>query len=632
MKKFLENRLIGTKLALGFGSVLLLALVVGIFGITGVSTLHVRAEKVRLSNDLDDTVVDMRINLEHYVISGSEEDNKQVQHDISQLQGYLQTAEQLYSGVNVRNLTQQTQNNLADYQKTLTKLIAARTRWDGIDRNAVQYLQSIYTQYGQIIAQLRQHNDPQALTAALDVSNDWYALTTEMNKYISKKQDIPIELVTTRFQSVVNKTAALQLPNALNDTRQSILSLLGKYEDLGKINPEINKNLADAQNRLIELSAQMDKQIDAITTIQEQNSIEDGRKVSMLSIAATAIAILIGIFFSLFIRHLIVQPMNEVIKAVGNIANGDLTQNLSTDRKDELGQLYNHIGEMSKTLNKLISEVVSGVMNLSTTSEQLESISNQSQHMMQSQRDETDQVATAINEMSATVSEVARNAETAAEATTKTDNIIIQGNHIVNATAKTIDALASDIVSTSEAMEQLKLRTDNVGNVLEVIKTVAEQTNLLALNAAIEAARAGEAGRGFAVVADEVRGLASRTQSSAKEIEDLIVELQNGAQSSLDKMIGSRELSGKNAEQAKEVLTLFENISEQVRDVQDMNNQIATAAEEQSQVSEDINRSVENVRELADKTAEGSLESVNAVANLRQLSQQLKKLTDQFLI
>ncbi|WNJ97213.1 methyl-accepting chemotaxis protein [Vibrio ruber] len=632
MKKFLENRLIGTKLALGFGSVLLLALVVGIFGITGVNTLHVRAEKVRLSNDLDDTIVDMQIDLEHYVISGSEEDNKQVQHDISQLQGYLQTAEQLYSGVKVRNLTQQTQNNLADYQKTLTKLITARTRWDGIDRNAVQYLQSIYTQYGQIIAQLRQQNAPQALTAALDVSNDWYALTTEMNKYISKKQDIPIELVTTRFQSVVNKTAALQLPNALNDTRQSILSLLGKYEDLGKINPEINKNLADAQNRLIELSAQMDKQIDAITTIQEQNSIEDGRKVSMLSIAATAIAILIGIFFSLFIRHLIVQPMNEVIKAVGNIANGDLTQNLSTDRKDELGQLYNHIGEMSKTLNKLISEVVSGVMNLSTTSEQLESISNQSQHMMQSQRDETDQVATAINEMSATVSEVARNAETAAEATTKTDNIIIQGNHIVNATAKTIDALASDIASTSEAMEQLKLRTDNVGNVLEVIKTVAEQTNLLALNAAIEAARAGEAGRGFAVVADEVRGLASRTQSSAKEIEDLIVELQNGAQSSLDKMIGSRELSGKNAEQAKEVLTLFENISEQVRDVQDMNNQIATAAEEQSQVSEDINRSVENVRELADKTAEGSLESVNAVVNLRQLSQQLKKLTDQFLI
>ncbi|MDW6094395.1 methyl-accepting chemotaxis protein [Vibrio rhizosphaerae] len=632
MKKFLENRLIGTKLALGFGSVLLLALVVGIVGITGVNTLHVRAEKVRLSNDLDDTIVDMRIDLEHYVISGSAENNSQVQHDINQLQGYLQTAEQLYSGVKVKDLTQQTQNNLADYQKTLTKLIAARTRWDGIDSNAVQYLQSIYTQYRQIIEQLRQQNDPQAFTAALDVSNDWYALTTEMNKYISKKQDIPIELVTTRFQSVVKKTAALQLPDALDDSRKSILTLLGKYEELGKINPEINKNLTDAQNRLIELSIQMDKQIDAITSIQEQNSIEDGREVSMLSITATAIAILIGIFFSFFIRHMIVQPMNEVIHAVGKIAKGDLTQNLSTDRKDELGQLFNHIGEMSKTLNKLISEVVSGVMSLSATSEQLENISKQSQQMMQSQRDETDQVATAINEMSATVSEVARNAETAAEATTKTDNIIIQGNNIVNATAQTIDALASDIASTSEAMEQLKLRTDNVGNVLEVIKAVAEQTNLLALNAAIEAARAGEAGRGFAVVADEVRGLASRTQSSAKEIEDLIVELQDGAQASLDKMIGSRELSGKNAEQAKDVLTLFEDISEQVRDVQDMNNQIATAAEEQSQVSEDINRSVENVRELADKTAEGSLESVNAVTNLRQLSQQLKKLTDQFSI
>lgn len=632
MKKFLEDRQIGTKLGLGFGSVLLLALIVGMVGIFGVNTLLDRADKVRLSNDLDDTVVEMQRARELFVASGSSKDKDDLIRRTDVLAAFLKEGEKIYNGADVRELVKQTDQSLIEYKKALTILTDARKNWEAIDNEATRIRLNIFNEYDQIIKPLRQKNDIENLNTALDVANSWYALTSEINDHVIKKENIPLELVTTRFQAIINKTKNLQLSSDLQSRQQTILSLLSQYEDLGKRNPAVNAELVKAQKNLIALSTKMNDKIDSITLLQEKKSKSDGDRVSTVLITVTIIAILMGIFFALLIRHMIVKPMNDVKVAVEKISNGDLTQTLKTDRKDELGQLYNNIGTMSRTLNTLISEVITGVLNLSSTSEQLEKISKQGQTMMQSQKDETDQVATAINEMSSTVSEVARNAETAAEATTKTDNIVNQGNLKVSDTARSIESLASDLTVTSTAMEQLKIRTDNVGNVLEVIKAVAEQTNLLALNAAIEAARAGEAGRGFAVVADEVRGLASRTQSSAKEIEDLIVELQNGAQESLDKMLRSRDLSTQNAEQAKEVLALFANISEQVGYVQDMNNQIATAAEEQSQVSDEINRSVENVRQLADRTTEGSIESVAAVSNLRALSHQLKSLTDRFKI
>ncbi|MCW4631685.1 MULTISPECIES: HAMP domain-containing methyl-accepting chemotaxis protein [Marinomonas] len=632
MKKFLENRLIGTKLGLGFGSVLILVLIVGMAGISGVNTLLSRADKVRLSNDLDDALIDVRFARERFMLSGSSEDKNTLINRAEIFSTYVDKAKTLYNGADIRDIVKKTDMDLVEYKKAISTLAEARQKWEAVDNNANVIRDKIFDNYSGIIGQLSQSNDTDVLISAQDISRNWYALTFAINTYVSKKENIPLKLVTTDFQSIVAATQRLAVPDELNNVKQETLSLLSQYDTLGKSNPAVNNELMTSKDNIMAIASRMDKNIDLITVLQEQRSKEDGNTISLIVTAITAIAILMGIFFALIIRHMIVTPMKEVMAAVEKIASGDLTQQLHTDRKDELGRLYNNIGTMSTTLNTLISEVVSGVLNLSSTSEQLETISKQSQKMMLSQKDETDQVATAINEMSSTVAEVARNAETAAEATTEADKIVNQGNQMVSGVVASIGSLASDLTATSKSMEHLKTRTDNVGNVLEVIKAVAEQTNLLALNAAIEAARAGEAGRGFAVVADEVRGLASRTQSSAKEIEDLIIELQNGAQDSLEKMLTSRDLSTSNAEQAKEVLTLFANISKQVGYMQDMGLQIATASEEQSQVSEEINRSVENVRLLADETAEGSAESVRAVSNLRTLSHQLKSLTERFKI
>ncbi|WP_417526997.1 HAMP domain-containing methyl-accepting chemotaxis protein [Marinomonas shanghaiensis] len=632
MKKFLENRLIGTKLGLGFGSVLVLALIVGIAGISGVNTLLSRADKVRLSNDLDDALIDVRFARERFMLSGSSEDKNTLINRTEIFSTYVDKAKTLYNGADIRDIVKKTDMDLVEYKKAISTLAEARQKWDAVDNNANAIRGKIFDNYSNIIKQLSQSNDTDRLISAQDISRNWYALTFAINNYVSKKENIPLKLITTDFQSIVAATQRLDVPDELNNVKQDTLSLLSQYDTLGKNNPAVNDELMTSKDNIMAIASRMNDNIDSITVLQEQRSKEDGNTISLIVTTVTAIAILIGILCALLIRHMIVTPMRDVMKAVEKIASGDFTQRLHTDRQDELGQLYNNIGTMSTTLNTLISEVVAGVLNLSATSEQLETISKKSQKMMLSQKDETDQVATAINEMSSTVAEVARNAETAAEATTETDKIVNQGNQLVSGVVSSIGSLASDLTTTSESMEQLKTRTDNVGNVLAVIKAVAEQTNLLALNAAIEAARAGEAGRGFAVVADEVRGLASRTQSSAKEIEDLIIELQNGAQDSLEKMLTSRDLSTRNAEQAKEVLTLFSNISKQVGYMQDMGLQIATASEEQSQVSEEINRSVENVRLLADDTAEGSAESVRAVSNLRTLSHQLKSLTERFKI
>lgn len=457
-----------------------------------------------------------------------------------------------------------------------------------------------------------------------------YKTVAEITSAVVKSKPIPISIKEKDIPDLITSIRSIETTGKAAPHQTKLIELFSSYTKLLDINEPLTNTLNAQTDSLLTLTKKMNQTLEELSETQRSKSLSDGNSVNLLVISITIIAVIIGIVFAFVIRNLIAKPMQEVTAAVETIANGDLSQQFSTQRRDELGKLYNDVGRMSVTLNELISQTVSGVMSLSATSEQLEAISKHSQTMMQSQRDETDQVATAINEMSATVAEVARNAETAATAATNTDSMVNKGHSLVSTTVDEIGNLAEDLNLTSATMEALKQRSDNVGNVLEVIKAVAEQTNLLALNAAIEAARAGEAGRGFAVVADEVRGLASRTQDSAKEIEELIIQLQNGAQESLDKIQVSREKSTKNADNARSLVTLFNDIREQMGHVQDMNQQIATASEEQSHVAEEINHSIENVRQLADQTSEGSQESVVAVNTLKTLSTELNTLSARF--
>jgi methyl-accepting chemotaxis protein len=332
------------------------------------------------------------------------------------------------------------------------------------------------------------------------------------------------------------------------------------------------------------------------------------------------------------ITRQITQPLKETLGEVQRIASGDLTASARVTRRDELGVLQQGIQNMGDTLRELISGIRDGVTQIASAAEELSAVTEQTSAGVNGQKSETDQVATAMHEMTATVQEVARNAGDASTAASEADEQARLGDKVVNEAIVQIERLASEMNRSSEAMTSLQKESDKIGSVMDVIKAVAEQTNLLALNAAIEAARAGEAGRGFAVVADEVRGLAQRTQKSTEEIEGLVAGLQTGTQQVASMMNNSRKLTDSSVELARKAGGSLENITHMVSNIQSMNLQIAAAAEQQSAVADEINRSIVNVRDVSEQTAAASEETAASSVELARLGNELQTMVSRFRV
>ena len=346
------------------------------------------------------------------------------------------------------------------------------------------------------------------------------------------------------------------------------------------------------------------------------------------------LALIGGLIIATFVGRLIAGPLNAAVGAMNEIAQGggDLTRRLEVNGDNEISHLAKAFNNFAEKVRVMVSTVYDSTTQLASASEEMSLIMVETNRDTKQQQSETSQVVTAMNEMTATVQGVAQHATEAAKAANNADEASKEGKQVVVQTMNAIENLSSEVHSAVNVISQLEKDSENIGAVLDVIKGIAEQTNLLALNAAIEAARAGEQGRGFAVVADEVRTLASKTQQSTQEIEAMIEKLQTGARSAVSVMDESRVKADASVEQASKAAGSLEMITDSVSLIKDMNTQIATAAEEQSSVAEEINRNIVNISDIVDRTASGAEQTSIASEELANLAGQLHSLVNEFKV
>lgn len=366
-----------------------------------------------------------------------------------------------------------------------------------------------------------------------------------------------------------------------------------------------------------------------------QGDLARQRKADIVAMTVVGLIIAaLGLLIVWFVGRGIARPLKQMVAMLDDIAKGegDLTRRLSSDRADELGAIANGFNTFLSKLQVMISQVVTSVQKVSDSSEHTADIAMRTNNGVHKQMAEIDLVATAVHEMTATAQDVARNATQAAQAASHADGAATEGMRIVHSTSNSISELAVEIGRAVSVVQTLAKDSENINAILTAIRGIAEQTNLLALNAAIEAARAGEQGRGFAVVADEVRNLAQKTQHATEEIQSMIQQLQSGTRQVVKVMEDSQSKTDESVGHAAEAAQALESITKAVSVINDMNTQIASAAEEQSAVADDINRNVINIGQVANEVAGGADESTRASAELTKLAEQQRRLINQFKV
>ncbi len=335
----------------------------------------------------------------------------------------------------------------------------------------------------------------------------------------------------------------------------------------------------------------------------------------------STIAAIIGMIF--LVRVVITTPLSRVVDASRRLADGDLKVRVENNHQDELGVLSSAFNEMAQRFHDVIFKLTDTTSKLADSAEHMAAITQQTSQGVRLQQTDTETVATAMSEMTATVQEVASNASRASSYAGDASSQANDGKRVVRETIEAIDSLAQKVEDAAGVIQDLEKHTVSIGTVIDVIKSIAEQTNLLALNAAIEAARAGEQGRGFAVVADEVRNLAQRTQESTAEIQQIIERVQSGAGESVSVMLKGQESAKLSVELASRAGTALDSITAAVASITDMTIQIASAVEQQSSVTEEMNRNIVTISNVASETAKGSEQTAQESEALAKLSHEL---------
>ncbi len=630
----LGNMSVRLKLGVGFGLVLLLTLLITATGWSSVKAVIERGDKLGMISQISERTMDLRTAGMVYEAQYTAEAATAVMTALDKLDADLKTGQSMVKGIGDLKLMDAQAQAASEYRRAfgdMTKAIQTReTSRTNLGASADAAVDTV----NQIEQALLQHDNILQFNSAVDVSKQIQQARFQVRGYtFSGKPDFEKNATAAIDEAIVgvNTLAGDVSSQYIPQLQKANLALKGYRDAVGQYR-EAQLVSVQALAKMTELGQQLLDASEQLNISQNAKREADTRQAQSTLGIATIVALILGVFAAWVITRQITVPLGQTLVAVERVASGDLTHNLSVDRRDELGQLQGSIQRMTVELRQLIGGIGEGVTQIASAAEELSAVTEQTSAGVNSQKVETDQVATAMHEMTATVQEVARNAEEASEAAVAADLQAREGDKVVNEAIAQIELLATEVGHSTEAMAELKRESDKIGSVLDVIKSVAQQTNLLALNAAIEAARAGEAGRGFAVVADEVRSLAQRTQKSTEEIEELISGLQNGTRQVATIMDNSRELTVSSVELTRRAGTSLENITRTVSAIQSMNQQIAAAAEEQSATAEEINRSVLNVRDVSEQTSAASEETAASSVELARLGSHLQGLVSRFRI
>jgi len=638
------------KLGVGFALVLLLTAVVAAIGVWSLKNISGHVEGLKQMSSLNSDLLQVRLLEQDYALHGNPKVAEQLRAGVDALNAQAEVLKG-QSGSS-QALMNQVQQALADYRKSFDQFVdisqskdlalemaswsvsSAANNLDvmqaGLADDGTYTLKKSKGEEGaEFVEQANQVSQVSKLMLqALDEAR------VRLDK--SRKTGSGDEANTGRIEQAEEARALAEtLKGLIKD--EGYLTVLGDVSNhIGSFNEKLDEYVgllaseAKVSQQLAANAQQVMERMKQAYAAEDQSMQAQLQTNSMQIIGSSIVALLVGLIASLFITRLIVKPLRSVIGIAQRIAAGDLSGHIEVARRDEIGQLMLAMQQMGAGLSGIVSGLQAGIEQLATSAHSLSAVTEQTNREVSSQQEETEQVATAMNQMTATVHDVARNAEEAALAAQSADEKVDSGQAVVRQSLQRIEQLAGSSASASHSIENLSAEIQNIGVVLGVIKSVAEQTNLLALNAAIEAARAGEQGRGFAVVADEVRALAKRTQQSTEEIERLVASLRSGASASVAQIQSSGELVKLAVSDVLQTESALGSIAAAVSMIQQMNQQIAAAAEQQTSVAEEINRSVTNIRASADQSALAMRGNAASSIELASLGTELKGMVGHF--
>ncbi len=666
---------IKTKLIVGFAIILLLMVIVSAVVFLNVQRMvnsskwvNHTYEVIRVAESVGASMVDMETGQRGFMITGAEEylepfNSGQQSIDDLILKGSTLTSDNPEQGIRwqeISDLKQQWLQEAAlpeiEQRREVTKSLEAVNYFREVSSRIVgkQIFDSIRVMLGSLEEKLSFNR--QGILLVTSITLDLVNMETGQRGFLLSGQEVSLEPYIGGQQSLaehINELRGMVYLGAITDAE--ITQLESRIKDWidQAAQPEIdarramNENSATIEDLSIlmrngpgksimdSIRVKLDEIVKAeevLIAVRSQEQQDSSSFTNGFTLIGTLVAIVIGLSIALIVTRGILVPVNATNRILEDIADGegDLTIRVPVKSKDEIGTLGKNFNRFVEKLHGIIKDISESSSKLESSTSNMNIVMEQTMTAVSNQKLETTTVATAITEMTATIKEVAQSAEGASEAANQANDESISGRAIVDETVKSITELATDLEKSSEVISKVKSDSENIGTVLDVIKSIAEQTNLLALNAAIEAARAGEQGRGFAVVADEVRSLAQRTQTSTTEIETLIENLQSGSEHAVEVMLRSQKLVTTSVEKTQHAGESLHAIANSVDNIQQLNTQIAAASEEQSSVSEDIQRNIVNIQSISEDTTHTAEKTKEASNELAELGRTLSNLVGQF--